>query len=115
MRFRATSGLGSRLSARITVRAPCHTRPVHSIKIQAAADHLQRMIGKQPMVGLAELIWNSLDAEASHVAVSIDLTDAGAVDRVRVQDDGHGFVAEEVDGLFASVGGSWKEFQANRR
>lgn len=86
-----------------------------SIKIQAAADHLQRLIGKSPLVGLAELIWNAIDAEATTISVRIELTSAGAVDRVRVIDDGLGFTASEIEELFSSVGGSWKQYQANRK
>ena len=86
-----------------------------SIRIQAAADHLQRLIGRSPIVGVSELIWNAIDAEATTVSIRIELTEAEAVDRVRVIDDGHGFTADEIEDLFSSVGGSWKQYQANRR
>lgn len=86
-----------------------------TIQVQAAADHLQRLIGKRPVVGITELVWNALDAEARSVSIVIELTAANAVDRVRVVDDGHGFVASEVGALFSSVGGSWKQHEAHRR
>lgn len=86
-----------------------------SIQIQAAADHLQRLIGKSPVTGLTELIWNAIDAEAETISVDIEPTAAGAVDRVAVIDDGHGFASAEVEELFSSVGGSWKQYQASRR
>ena len=88
---------------------------VATIKVSAAADHLQRLTGKSPLVGLNELIWNALDADATRVVVSIERTSFDAVDRVTVKDDGHGFTGAEVTELFDSVGGSWKKHAKNGR
>jgi Histidine kinase-, DNA gyrase B-, and HSP90-like ATPase len=116
---KAAIGAGRRVcwvfAASNDVTPGVHTWVVPAINIQAAADHLQRLIGKSPLTGLCELIWNAIDAEATSVVVAIELTAAGAVDRVRVSDDGHGFTAEEIGDLFSSVGGSWKQHRANRR
>jgi hypothetical protein len=79
------------------------------LTVSAAADHLQRLTGKSPLVGLSELVWNALDADASEVAITIGRTPFDAVDRVVVADNGHGFSATEVENLFNSVGGSWKK------
>jgi hypothetical protein len=38
-------------------------------KIGAAGDHLARIVGTRPVGGLAELVWNALDANATEVAV----------------------------------------------
>ncbi|MEZ5247605.1 MAG: ATP-binding protein [Acidimicrobiales bacterium] len=84
-------------------------------KIAAAGDHLQRMVGTRPGAGLAELVWNALDASATTVDVTVTRTSADAVDEIVVEDDGHGFTAEEVGELFGTVGGSWKHNAPNRR
>jgi len=60
-------------------------------------------------------VWNSLDAEAARVDVTIRLTDLGAVDQVIVSDDGHGFGPDEVQELMSSLGGSWKATKADRK
>ena len=85
------------------------------LRVSAAADHLERLTGKSPLVGLNELIWNALDADATHVAVSIARTSFDAVESVTVRDDGHGIAGSEVRELFNSVGGSWKKRAKNGR
>ncbi len=84
-------------------------------KIAAANDHLARLVGTRPVHGLAELVWNSVDANATTVAIEIRLGALGAVDEVVVADNGHGFAAEEIAELFSHVGGSWKHHAANRK
>ena len=39
-------------------------------KITAADDHLSRMVGAKPELGLAELVWNAVDANATAVEVT---------------------------------------------
>lgn len=85
-------------------------------KIAAADDHLKRMVGNtKPVLGLAELVWNAVDANATAVNITVKRSVADAVDEVVVVDDGHGFSAAEVKGLFGEVGGSWKLHAANRK
>jgi hypothetical protein len=84
-------------------------------KISAARDHLARIVGARPLLGVAELVWNSLDAEAQQVDVSVRVTASGAVDEIVVVDDGHGFTADEVNDLFSTVGGSWKNAKSDRK
>lgn len=62
----------------------------------------------QPVAAVAELVWNSLDAEANHVRVSIERDELDAVKRVQVEDDGHGIAPEQVESAFVGLGGSWK-------
>ena len=88
---------------------------VHELETNAAPDHLRGVIGRTPANGLAELIWNALDAEAELVEVEVRKTESGSVSQVVVSDDGHGFTQAEVDGLFSSLGGSWKRSKANRK
>lgn len=79
------------------------------------SDHLARMVKSSAIAGLAELVWNSLDAEATTIDVEVRLTVAGAVDQVLVTDDGHGFSPDEVEDLMSSVGGSWKASKGDRK
>ena len=85
--------------------------------VQVDADQFDRLSRPtQPVAGVAELIWNSLDAEAQAVAVSFGRTDLDAVDTVVVSDDGHGMTNEESIRDFKKLGGSWKkEGTAGRR
>lgn len=88
---------------------------MNSGELTVEADHLARMVKKRAIAGLAELVWNSLDAEATSVAITIHCTAMGAVDRVVVTDDGHGFGVEEVEEAMSSLGGSWKATKADRK
>src|SRR3546814_14459274 len=84
-------------------------------KIEAADDHLRRMVGSKPVLGLAELVWNAVDANATQVEVVVKRTVADAVDELIVRDNGHGFRADEIVEIFGAVGGSWKHYAANRK
>ncbi len=84
-------------------------------KIAAAGDHLGRMVGNRSISGLAELIWNAVDADATDIRVTIHRTDLDAVDRIVVSDNGHGFGPDEISELFSQVGGSWKHHAPNRK
>src|SRR5439155_12504882 len=57
---------------------------------------------------LAELIWNSLDADASNVTVYFDENELGLRGAV-VEDDGNGARPEEAREFFRRLGGSWKK------
>lgn len=83
--------------------------------VSAAADHLARLVGNNPVAGLAELIWNSLDADATNVVVTIEPSQLGAPVRVRVDDNGDGISPNEIEGTFSKVGGSWKSVSADRK
>lgn len=58
---------------------------------------------------IAELIWNSLDAESDNIAVAVDTNDMGAATRVVVEDNGTGISFDEIDSLFLTEGDSWKK------
>lgn len=59
----------------------------YSVDVQE--DHIQRLV-RRPLAGIAELIWNALDADADHVEVRLIRGAAGGLDAVAVEDDGHG-------------------------
>lgn len=91
------------------------TGPVPTVRVTAADDHLARITGSNPVMGVAELVWNSLDAESSVVSVDVITNAMDSVDEVVITDDGHGFSTAEAESLFDHVGGSWKREQPNRR
>lgn len=71
-------------------------------------DHLRNLTRCHPSVGIAELIWNSLDADARKVRVWLRDGPMSAIDRVEVADDGTGIDITRVDDAFEKLGGSWK-------
>jgi hypothetical protein len=63
----------------------------------------------QPLAAAAELVWNSLDAEADSVDVFVARNDLDGVESVRVVDDGHGMSNTMAIRDFRKLGGSWKK------
>lgn len=79
------------------------------VHLQAKPDYVLSLAKlKDPVGGLIEIVWNSLDAEAMLVEAFVETDDADAVTRVRVEDDGHGMPAPSVKSYFEGLGGSWK-------
>ena len=78
------------------------------IYVQAQPDHIESLSKSAPIAAVEELVWNALDADAREVKVDLITNPLGAVDAVRVSDDGTGIDAEKADATFGSLGGSWK-------
>lgn len=78
------------------------------IYVQAQADHIASLAKAAPVSALEELIWNALDADAHEVRVDLITNALGAVEGVRIADDGTGIDVLKADSTFGSLGGSWK-------
>ena len=78
------------------------------IYVQAQADHIASLAKATPVSAIEELVWNALDADAREVRVDVITNALGAVEAVRVSDDGTGINVLEADATFGSLGGSWK-------
>lgn len=77
--------------------------------LQASDDLVARIAHEgDPVRAVVELVWNSIDAEASSVTVVLDRDSLGAITEVRIEDDGHGISSNEVESTFGRIGGSWK-------
>lgn len=76
-------------------------------RVQVEKDHLKKLANADAIKALSELIWNSLDADATRVDVEIESDDI-AMRSVTVRDNGHGIPHGEIKQLFGSIGGSWK-------
>lgn len=80
-------------------------KKVYALEVQG--DFLNKQTYARPAQALAELIWNSLDADATVVDVSED-SYQGLGSRIIVSDNGSGFSHADAPGLFRHLGGSWK-------
>jgi hypothetical protein len=79
------------------------------LHIDAKDDLILRLAHRdQPVQAVIELVWNSLDAEANNVTVVIERNAMDGVERVRIEDDGHGMAPEAIPSAFQDLGGSWK-------
>ena len=78
------------------------------IYVQAQADHIASLAKAAPVSTLEELVWNALDADAHEVRIDLITNALGAVEAVRIADDGTGIDVLKADATFGSLGGSWK-------
>jgi hypothetical protein len=90
------------------------------IYVQAQSGHIESLFKGSPISAIEELVWNALDADAKEVKVDVITNPLGAVDAIRVADDGTGIDILRADSTFGSLGGSWKRagkgtVVANRR
>ncbi|MEQ9823205.1 MAG: ATP-binding protein, partial [Puniceicoccaceae bacterium] len=80
------------------------------ITVDVELDFVEKQTTRaDPIQAVSELIWNSLDAEASEVHVEFEFNDlAGGLSKIYIIDNGTGFSHEEATSLFGKIGGSWK-------
>ncbi len=79
------------------------------VSVEVQSDHLEKLAAaKRPILAVAELIWNSLDADATEVVIEIDRNAMNGVEVVRVSDNGHGIDHGDALTVFKRLGGSWK-------
>ncbi|WP_206241696.1 ATP-binding protein [Novosphingobium terrae] len=81
-----------------------------TVEIQVQNDHLERLAQvRKPILAVAELIWNALDADANRVEMFLREDQLGDFEAIEVIDDGHGIEHGDAESLFSRLGGSWKK------
>ena len=81
-----------------------------AFEIQVQDDHLARMAQtRKPILALAELIWNAVDADATRIDVTLSNNDLDGLEAIEVTDNGHGIPYAQAEDLFSRLGGSWKQ------
>ncbi|MGN0833799.1 MAG: ATP-binding protein [Kiritimatiellia bacterium] len=83
------------------------------IYVQVQADHIESLCKGAPLAAVEELVWNALDADAREVRIDLVTNALGAVEAIRIADDGTGIDMQDADRTFGNIGGSWK--RAGRR
>ncbi len=78
------------------------------LRVEAHNDHLLRVAGTDPLIGLDELIWNALDADSSHVEIRLERNAIGGLTKIVIEDDGVGFSLADARHAFKTLGGSMK-------
>lgn len=84
-----------------------------TIPVTVTNEHIDRLAACKPMTALAELVWNSVDADATKTNIHFQKNSIGELDQIIVEDNGHGIFSDEVESNFGNLGGSWK--RNNRR
>ena len=85
-----------------------------TFEIQVQDDHLKRIAQtRRPILALAELIWNAVDADATRIDVTLVENDLNGLKAIEVADNGHGIPFPEAEKLFSRLGGSWKQSRSH--
>jgi len=58
---------------------------------------------------IAELLWNSLDAESTEIVATIETNELGAATKIVLSDNGTGIPHSDAHDLFLTEGDSWKK------
>lgn len=81
-----------------------------TVEIQVQNDHLERLAQvRKPVLAVAELVWNALDADADDIQIALHEDALGGFEAIEVSDNGHGMPHSEAEALFSRLGGSWKK------
>lgn len=77
--------------------------------IEVKSDFLEEISKAKGRHALEELIWNALDADATHIDVCYNDSELGGYASVVISDNGHGLKYEEVRDTLGNLGGSIKK------
>lgn len=76
--------------------------------VRLTSDHIKRVSSTKPAAALCELIWNSLDADATQVQVFFHQNPLGGYDQITVTDNGLAMKRLDIERYLGVLGGSWK-------
>lgn len=78
------------------------------VNVNVTPEHIQRLKGTKPIDALIEIIWNSIDAGATEVELSIDRNALTGIQSVTVKDNGTGIDIPNIKDTFGALGRSQK-------
>ncbi|MEC9356542.1 MAG: ATP-binding protein [Pseudomonadota bacterium] len=82
----------------------------HHVEVQQ--DFVEKITHAKPVLALAEMIWNALDADAIDVGVTFEYDALDSMSAIVVADNGTGIAYDRAPDLFKRLGGSWKRSAA---
>lgn len=81
------------------------------IDIGVERDHIESLTKANGITAISELIWNSLDADASKVDIETTRNRLNGYESITIRDDGHGIDYSKAQDVFGRLGGSQKKNQ----
>lgn len=79
------------------------------LDVKLQRDHLEKVCNsRSPLTSITELLWNSLDADASEISVDFHHNRLGGLETIQITDNGHGLRYDQAPTAFENLGGSWK-------
>lgn len=86
---------------------------IRTIRVGIESDAIEKFSNVTVDQALEELIWNAIDAEASRIEIILHRQELEAINKIVIEDDGHGISVDDAEKVFGSIGGSLKRL--NRR
>ena len=81
-----------------------------TLSLTPGQDHLEKVAKtSDPLLGISEFVWNSLDADALDVSVTFDKNSLGGLHAIRITDDGTGIPPGALRKEYGELGESWKK------
>jgi hypothetical protein len=82
------------------------------LDVEVAQDHIDALSrAKKPILGIAGMIWNSVDADATDVKIQVNRNALNSIDSIKVLDNGLGITMADAQAGFGHLGGSWKKLE----
>ena len=82
---------------------------MQTVEVKAAQDHLESLTQlKSPIDAIEELVWNSLDADATRIEIQFQLGKLDVLEAISISDDGTGIPLQVGTHVFANIGDSPK-------
>lgn len=81
------------------------------LDIGVEKDHIESLTKANGINSLMELLWNSLDADASEIRVEYKTTSLGGYEYIKIIDNGHGLTYQKAQDVFSRLGGSEKKIK----
>ena len=78
------------------------------ISVNIGTDELEKHTKCKPIAGIAELVWNSLDANATEIKIQVKENATLGIESIVVTDNGEGFSYQAAEHAFGFVGNSKK-------
>ena len=79
------------------------------LEIKVQQDHIESLTRSSGINAIAELMWNSLDADATEIRINYRTNVLGKYEYITVEDNGHGLSYQLAEDVFQKLGGSDKK------
>jgi hypothetical protein len=86
----------------------CRAGPPPRFLLEVGEPKILQFARRPQISAVAELVWNSLDANATTVVVELHRNSLGAISQVVVSDDGDGITPDQARQSFREYGDTWK-------
>jgi DNA topoisomerase VI subunit B len=80
-----------------------------TLSLAVERDHIESITKANGITAISELIWNSLDADATKIQIEYFKNTLGTFERIIISDNGHGLDYTKSIEVFGKLGGSQKK------